>query len=64
LLALSLNQAVKDFVDKLREDPLRTGVINMEFYTKRKSKGMLWAFIDQSLVWEIWSIKITCSTRA
>ncbi|XP_074595052.1 autophagy-related protein 101 [Brevipalpus obovatus] len=58
-LVESLNRSIKDFTDKLRDSNQSVGVISLEFFKRKKTRGMMVFFNDPSLVWEIWSIKIT-----
>lgn len=44
-------------MDRLRQDSNQIGSVCLEFYSKKRKN---WAFNDDVLKWEIWTIRIDC----
>lgn len=44
-------------MDRLRQDSNQIGSVCLEFYSKKRKN---WAFDDDVIKWEIWTIRIDC----
>ena len=54
-----MNKEVREFVDRLRQDRNQVGSVCLEFYCKIRNN---WAFKEDVLKWEMWTIRIDCVT--
>lgn len=52
-----VNREVCEFVDRLRQDSNQIGTVCLEFFSKKRKN---WAFSDDVLKWEIWTIRVDC----
>lgn len=60
-LTADVNREINEFVEKMRQNtPEINGSISLEFYHRRRGR---WPFVENTLVWEIWNIKVNCDNN-
>lgn len=53
--------SVKEFVENLRDNQTQAGAVSLEFFQRRKGG---FAFYKTPLIWEVWTLKVDCSSNS